>query len=74
MVAKTHPVEATPDHPLSASRKEGEKNKKNGVYPLCGAAGERVGQRSAAGVSRSQRLGITLMKRLLCNEKYYYNL
>jgi len=43
MAAKTHPVEATPDHPLPVSRKEGEKNKKMELTLFAALAGERVG-------------------------------
>jgi len=54
MSATTHPDEAAPVFPsLQLRCIEGQKNK-NWSYPLCGAAGERVGQRSVAGVSRCQ--------------------
>ena len=50
----THPDEATPVFPsLRLRRIEGQKEIKNELHPLCGGAGERVGQRSVAGVSRA---------------------
>jgi hypothetical protein len=47
-----------------------EKDKtKNELHPLCGAAGERVGQRSVAGVSRDRRSKPPLLPMLNALEK-----
>jgi hypothetical protein len=54
----THPDIATLVTPLSASRIEGLKPVIFS-YPLCGAAGERVGQRSVAGVSLTAMSNLT---------------
>jgi hypothetical protein len=48
----THPDEAPPVGPLSNFV---AKRAKKILNPLCGVAGERVGQRSVAGVSLRQR-------------------
>lgn len=51
VMATTHPVYALLDHPLSASRKEGKKQKK--FPPLYATQSERgVDERSDVGVSR----------------------
>jgi len=57
MAAMTHPDEAPPVCPsLRLRRIEGRKRENKMGFTLFAAqAGERVGQRSVAGVSRSQR-------------------
>jgi hypothetical protein len=54
--AKTHPDEAPPVCPsLRLRRIEGRKKRKLGFTLFAALAGERVGQRSVAGVSCSRR-------------------